>query len=48
MEMDINLYDKCSREYSEKNRTKDQERITANDKWAKLEAAALANGLTSA
>lgn len=48
MEMDINLYDKCSREYSEKNRTKDQERIAANDKWAKLEAAALSNGLTSA
>ena len=46
MEMDINLYDKCSREYGEKNRTKDQERVAAEDTWAKLEAAAIANGLT--
>mgnify|MGYP003387054701 CR=1 FL=1 len=44
--MDINLYDKCSREYGEKSRTKDTERSTAEDKWAKLEAAAVANGLS--
>lgn len=48
MEMDITLYDKCSREHSEKTRNNEQERTAANDKWAKLEAAALANGLTSA
>ncbi len=41
--MDINLYDKCSREWSEKLRTKDQERVTAREKWQRLEAAA-ANG----
>ena len=46
MEMDINLYDKCSREYSEKTRSREQERSLASDKWAKLEAAAAANGLT--
>ena len=44
--MDINLYDKCSREYNEKNRNKEQERTVALDKWAKLEAAAVASGLT--
>lgn len=43
--MDITLYDKCSREYNEKNRTLEQERSVAMDKWAKLEAAAVAGGL---
>lgn len=46
MEMDINLYDRCSREYSERTRTKEQERAAAADKWAKLEAQAVAKGLT--
>lgn len=44
--MDVNLYDKCSRECREKTRNKEQERTIALDKWAKLEAAAISSGLT--
>ena len=35
-EMDINLYDKCSRENVEKSRAKEQERETAATVWATL------------
>lgn len=45
MEMDINLYDKCSRDTSEKLRTKEVERNAATTKWATLEAAASARGV---
>jgi hypothetical protein len=36
MEMDINLYDKCSRENTEKVRAKEVERETAAGVWASM------------
>lgn len=44
-EMDIALYDKCSREYTEKNRAKDAEREAANKKWQTLIVQAQSNGV---
>ncbi len=44
--MDKNLYEKCSREWIEKNRTKEQERAVAKERWQKMEAAASANGVS--
>ncbi len=46
MEMDKNLYEKCSREWIEKSRTKELERSVAKDRWQKMEAAASANGVS--
>lgn len=45
MEMDINLYDKCSRDSNDKVRLKDAERETAAAKWAAIMNSALAAGI---
>ncbi len=43
--MDINLYDKCSKETNDKLRVKDSDRETANNKWQMVLNTALANGV---
>lgn len=44
MEMDITLYDRCSRENGEKTRLKDAEREAANTKWQQILHSATAQG----
>jgi serine/threonine-protein phosphatase 2A regulatory subunit B' len=45
MELDINLYDRCSREYNDKERTKTDLRASANAKWQSIAEAASAKGV---
>jgi serine/threonine-protein phosphatase 2A regulatory subunit B' len=44
MEMDLALYDKCSRENNEKIRNKEQEREIATQKWNSIINSAISNG----
>ena len=43
--MDINLYDKCNKEYTDKMRSKDTDRETAQTKWLKIKAMAADKGV---
>jgi hypothetical protein len=45
MEVDINLYDKCSRENTDKLKAKEAERELAITTWAALSAQALKAGV---
>lgn len=45
MEMDQALYDKCSREYAEKQKKLDQEREAAATKWKSILDQAVAAGI---
>lgn len=45
MEMDIQLYDKCSRENSEKQRKAEADREASQQKWAHLMDSATAAGI---
>jgi hypothetical protein len=45
MELDINLYDRCSREHNEKERTKSDLRTAATAKWLSIAEAASAKGV---
>jgi ferredoxin len=45
MEMDINLYDKCSRESNDRARQKEQEREAAANRWQSILNSALSNGI---
>ena len=45
MELDINLYDRCSREYNEKERSKDNHRAAAVAKWQSIAESAAAKGV---
>lgn len=46
MEMDINLYDKCNKDYTEKIRSKETDREVANNKWLKIKAMAQDKGVS--
>ena len=46
--MDVNLYDKCARENSDKQRAKEAERAAAANKWKAIADSAAANGITVA
>ena len=46
MEMDVNLYEKCSRENVEKGRAKEAEREAAAGVWASLIEQARTLGVT--
>jgi len=45
MELDINLYDRCSREHNEKERTKNDLRTAASAKWQSITESAAAKGV---
>lgn len=45
MELDINLYDRCSREHNEKERAKVDLRAAANSKWLTITESASAKGV---
>ena len=45
MEMDIQLYDKCSRENNEKMRKADADREASQQKWATILDSATAAGI---
>lgn len=45
MEMDISLYDKCSRDNSEKNKAAEAERDKAANKWQTLTSTVQAKGI---
>ncbi len=45
MEMDINLYDKCSRESNDKIRQQGADREAAANKWQMILNSALSNGI---
>ena len=46
MEVDINLYDKCNKDYLEKQRNAPQERENADNKWARVLELAKAKGVS--
>jgi hypothetical protein len=45
METDVNLYDRCARETSDKDRVKEGNRVLANAKWQAIQEAAAAKGV---
>jgi hypothetical protein len=45
MELDINLYDRCSREHNEKERAKESQRAAAASKWSSITEGAAAKGV---
>lgn len=44
--MDVNLYDRCSREYNEKIKAKATERESAAAKWQSILQLATINGIS--
>ena len=45
MEIDVNLYDKCSRDVSAQQRSNEQSRIDASNKWQLLIKEATSKGI---
>jgi uncharacterized protein (UPF0335 family) len=45
MEMDVNLYEKCSRENNEKIKKQESERAEAQAKWKSIMDSAASNGI---
>lgn len=46
MDLDVNLYDKCNKEYLDKERNAPAERAAIDAKWLKVKELAMAKGVT--
>jgi len=46
MDLDVNLYDKCNKEYLDKERNAPTERAAVDAKWLKVKELAVAKGVT--